>query len=1534
MESIASIEGDIEDIYELAPLQRGMLVESLAQPEAGVYISQESVRFGTELTADRVRAAWRPILDRHSVFRTEFFWEGLEEPLQVVRSDVEVPLKVWNWRECERGELSERVEQLLVRRRKEGLDLQSAPLLNIDLVQGPERRDQLLLTMHHIIVDGWSRGIVRREFIENWLAIENDADLSAEPAPPFREYIEWLSELDREPARRFWRDELKGVQGGTLPEGRRDGSDIRKEFDVEHRRLDWGEGLSPKELAEQVGVSTSIVFQAAWALLLSRYANTSEVIYGLTLSGRTADLADIESRVGMFINTVPVRLEIPSGGTLQDWLGELQRKQAKLRANGFVSIPSVRDWAGISNEASLTDAIFLFQNQPGLDALEENLRALKVEDIEERVQTHNPLTFAAGESGLKVWYESTRYRSEQIERMTAHFVEILRSFLDAPDVAPLGHQMVTGEERRRYVEQWATGEEFSYAQETVPEMFEKRVEQHPERTALEVAGSTWSYEDLERRANAVARELVALGVEPGEPVGVAVERSPELIAALFGTLKAGAAYVALQPSLPDQRIEYMVDDAGVEVVVASESVADFADETVLRMSSTLDDESGAGPPEVAYEPDQTAYILYTSGTTGQPKGVMIPHRAMTNLVRVIGERFPEGEGDAILQKTPYSFDISVSEIFNPLTGGAKVVMTLPESERNASKLGEKIREFGVSVLRMTPTELANLLEAERYLRTDLESAAPGGESDRSRVNYWKRTWDYTYRETSPDELEKPELNTEGWRSSYTGEAFSDEVMRDWLAGCLAPLEERNLGRTLEVGCGTGMVLFELASRAEEYVGMDFSERALEYVADTCEYLDGDYSHIRLHRGEAAAIDELEGEFDTVLLNSVVQYFPSRSYFDEVVRTIVSKLRPGGQILLGDVRDERLDFAFHASVQRERVSLDTTREELRSRAYEECRNDQELRLSPEYLVQLASGLEGVSHVDVHRPPSDFQTEMAKFRYGVVFHRRGNSVQYVTDKTIRWSEREFGLEELREFLDERDRSVTVTGIPDGRVSEAIDLQEWLQIDGTGASVSDYDAQEQSEVHQLDTLRAIGEQTGHRVTVSPSAEPSGRFVDVSFESRQLDLPPYRPVVPLTAKGMVRRGPPAVRRSRFDARAEGEGRRRSFADSVELQEGVRRISNEPVRRILSCGETLTSPVRDDVFEVWPRAELINLWGPTEACVYASEWKCQSGDDPSEVPIGSPLPNYSLYALDESFEPVPVDVMGELFVAGPSLARGYHALPAKTAASYVPALYSDKKGARMFRTGDVVSWNSDGFLRFHGRIDDQVQLRGMRIELEALESDLERASVVRQAAVRAVESDDGRVEALAGYVVSEKDEGVESDELRSHLSEYVDASKIPGRFIDMEALPKTPSGKVDRKALPDPGGMELAAGEELEEPETELEDRLAEIWCDVVGLERVGRDVNFFEIGGNSLAAMRAHHRIREDLDVELEVVHLFEHTTIRELGEFLERLDSEEEEGGRSEETAKEGRERGKGRRDALQRGRRRSRRGNGDEQTSGSE
>ncbi|HEY4640151.1 MAG TPA: amino acid adenylation domain-containing protein [Thermoanaerobaculia bacterium] len=707
----------IENICALSPMQRGLLFHSLHQPELSVYYQSISIPF-TDLDVEALRQAWTRVIERHSVLRTAFVWENREEPLQVVFRDAKLPWVDLDWRDVSEEEREAKVQDFLAADRRQGFDFKRAPLMRFAVIRLSEHESRFVWSSHHILFDGWSMILVFREVSALYEAIVRGENLVLPPARPYSDYITWLRRQDPSAAEPFWRQALGGFTTPT-PIGhgriRHDVADDES-FDEQDLRLSAECTAALQAFAKRNRLTLGVLVQGAWSILLSRYGGQPDVLFGATVFGRPADLADSESMVGLFINALPMRVKVDENETLLDWLGQLQAQQSTARQFEHCSLLDVQSWSDMPRGKPMFDTLlsmgFSYEGDPGQTAELDDMNIVTFQ------RAHYPLTVRSKPSRdllLGVTYDRRRFDDAVITRMIGH----LRNLLEAMaygraerirDLALLGE-----EEQRRLVVEWNETATSVDAQKSVVELFEEQADARPDAPAVIFGADSLTYRELDDRANRMARSLRGKGVRRGDLVGICLDRSADMIVAMLAILKTGGAYLPLDPEYPAERLAYMVEDAGARVVITEqkwESQLSGQREMliVLDAERTALEQQSNERLAVQATGESIAYIIYTSGSTGQPKGVIVPHRGINRLARKTAY-VRLGHDDAVAQMANAAFDAATFEIWGPLLNGGRVVGISREISLSPERLAAFIREQGVTAMFVT-TALFNQISRE------------------------------------------------------------------------------------------------------------------------------------------------------------------------------------------------------------------------------------------------------------------------------------------------------------------------------------------------------------------------------------------------------------------------------------------------------------------------------------------------------------------------------------------------------------------------------------------------------------------------------------------------------------------------------------------------------------------------------------------------------------------------------------------------------------------------------------------------------
>ncbi len=699
-----SAPGEIEDQYALSPMQQGMLFETLLAPQSGVYVEQMSIRLEGNLETSRFEAAWNKVIAANGALRAEFRWQNRNEPVQIVRSSVDPFWSREDWRNLPSATRKSQLDTWIHSERHRGFDLNTAPLMRFALIQLGGNVWQFVWTYHHLLLDGWSRHRVVKAVVDAY------AGNTAVPQPlPYRLYVEWLLRQDRYRAESFWRKVLQGFSASTpltLDSGAKTsavGIPARVQCSLSEPAT---ARLQQTARAGRLTLNTFV--QGAWALLLSRYSGLNDIVFGATVSGRPPELSGVEEMIGLFINTIPVRVSIDETGPLLPWLATLQQQQMESVEFAYCPLVDLHTWSDVPRGLPLFESIVVFENYPAAD-LEISAAGLTVSQAEAFEQTNYPLVLiaASGESlHLEIEYDTARFDPVAMRHMGGHLQTLLEAMakfspgntlekLPLLTIAESSHLMAT-----------LHGPVVNYPQahgKCAHHLFEEQTVRTPDSIAIVFRGQAITYAELDRRANQLAHYLVRHGAGPECIVGVVVERSIDMIVAVLGVWKAGAAYVPLDPTYPKERLEFMIEDSHAHILLTQAkwtvSLPAAVPTICVDNWSVFAGESGEAPI-TNVQPGNLAYLLYTSGSTGKPKGVLIEHQSCVDHCCTVIDLHQHGPDSRVLLFVPLSFDQSVEDIFPTLLSGARLILPRPGAPPSISELLALIEAEGVTMLHM------------------------------------------------------------------------------------------------------------------------------------------------------------------------------------------------------------------------------------------------------------------------------------------------------------------------------------------------------------------------------------------------------------------------------------------------------------------------------------------------------------------------------------------------------------------------------------------------------------------------------------------------------------------------------------------------------------------------------------------------------------------------------------------------------------------------------------------------------------------
>ncbi|APJ11945.1 non-ribosomal peptide synthetase [Bacillus safensis] len=674
---------NIKDMYKMSPLQEGILFHSLYDKENSdslPYINQTSFLIKGPLKLAYFRKSWGYIVDRYDIFHTMFLWEEIDNPLQVVLKSTKFNVNFQDWTSYSIDEQKEKLKTFLKADRRRKFSLEEAPLMRVTVLQLSIDEFRVVWTHHHLILDGWGASIVINELFKVYENMVKGRDWVLTQSPPYKNYIRWIRQQDKAQAEAFWRKELEGITSPTPFGSVGDKKKQHQGYSQSIYHLSQEETQVLQKWARKNQLTLNTLVQGAWGYLLSKYSGEEDVLFGVTSSGRPTDLPGVEKMVGLFINTLPARVQVSGETKVVDWLKDLQVKDSKRRQYEYTSLTDIQGWSKIPRGISMFNTLYVFENYPVQEqSFDNELLILGFDGLE---QTNYSLTLAVipdEQLTLKLMYDLRYFEKETINHLYNHLVEVLKQITEDSPQKKLNELMyLTDRERNQLVVEW-NQTNVEYPQDLlIQDLFESQVQENPDAIAVVYEDEEWSYKEVQEQANQLAHYLQKRGVGPESLVGLCVERSPKMIVGLLGILKAGGAYVPLDPAYPEKRLQYILEDAGIQILVTESHLTEWVSSDVERIC--LDENSH----EIRNEPITTpihgitlenlAYVIYTSGSTGKPKGVMVEHRSLLNLIFWHQKKYHVTNKDRATQIAGTAFDASVWEIWPYLSVGASLYL--------------------------------------------------------------------------------------------------------------------------------------------------------------------------------------------------------------------------------------------------------------------------------------------------------------------------------------------------------------------------------------------------------------------------------------------------------------------------------------------------------------------------------------------------------------------------------------------------------------------------------------------------------------------------------------------------------------------------------------------------------------------------------------------------------------------------------------------------------------------------------------------
>jgi tyrocidine synthetase-3 len=738
------------DIMGLTPMQAGMLFHYVKDPHSHQYVEQLSMEISGHIDVKIFENAWNVVVETNEMLRTVFRWKKMKHPIQIVlRKNYLSPL--YHDLSClDPGEKNTLEEEIKVNDRKKKFDLREIPF-RVTLCKIEPAKYQMIVTNHHILYDGWSNGIILKEFFNAY----EDLVQKRTPIKPvknkFKEYIKWLKSRDKNKQEKFWRQYLKGVESPTelavkmrKPKDALDERERVQHTGKHHTQLSRDNKNKIEKFVKKHKITLAALFYGTWGILLLKYNNHDDVLFGTTVSGRSVKLEGIEDMVGLFINTLLLRVKQNPTTAAIDMLNQVNHTLKAREEYESTSLVDANQYCQLDNRGELFDSLVVLENYPLDSRLMLKDSELSVDSYSMVEVTNYDLTVAIvvfEEIGIDFVYKRECFEPAIIENLSGHFCRLLENIIKDPAKKVHEIEILSEKEKQQLLVDFNDTEADNPPDKTIHQLCAQQAQQTPDYIAI--VGSTQikyrtymthityiSYRELNEKSNQLASLLKEKGIKSDTIVGILLERSIDMIIGILGILKTGGAYLPIDPEYPEERITYIIKDSKVRVLVTTPKFQ-------VKVKAEVEENSGqpqglplqfinietglTSAPEPSLltltststcqvSPANLAYIIYTSGSTGKPKGVMVDHKSVVNILFTLQKEYPFKKSDAYLFKTSVVFDVSVTELFSWFFGAGRLIILEKDGEKDPYKILDAIERMAVTHINFVPSMFNAFLE--------------------------------------------------------------------------------------------------------------------------------------------------------------------------------------------------------------------------------------------------------------------------------------------------------------------------------------------------------------------------------------------------------------------------------------------------------------------------------------------------------------------------------------------------------------------------------------------------------------------------------------------------------------------------------------------------------------------------------------------------------------------------------------------------------------------------------------------------------
>jgi amino acid adenylation domain-containing protein len=710
---------DVKDMYSLSPMQEGMLFHYIVDENSTVYVEQMNVRIVGLLDHRLFAAAFNQLIQRHDVLRTIFLYKNLKKPRQVVLTQRTTDIYFRDISQLSDSEKEKTVENFIIEDREAGFDLSRDVPMRFSVLKLSETEYEIIRTFHHIIMDGWCSEILQKELLLLYSHLKDGLPLHLPTPVPYRLFIQWLEKQDKETACDYWKKYLENFETfSRIPCFKEKTNDryrqARHVFHIDRELTARLNGFSTGK-----GITLNSIIQSLWGILLQNYNNCSDVVFGCVVSGRPAEIPNIETMVGLFINTVPIRIRVQGDETFTHLVQKVQEDRSRSMAYEYISLADIQKNSPLKRD--LLKHTMIFENYPAgseLKSVSQQINlgfSLKERGIEIYEQTNYDMDVivAPGEEILvRFQYNGSVYDAEIMVQMGENLLEIIKQVTDNWEIPVKKINILTNTQKNQLLYEFnkTTGD---YPQDkTIHEVFEEQVGKTPDKPAVILDSQEINYKKLNEKANHLAAMLRTRGVGAETIVSIMSSPSLQVIIGILAILKAGGCFLPVDPGFPTIRKKFILEDSRSQLLLThphifnqdKELFQNLGDREIISLN--LNDKPDPGEPAnpgVVNRGGDLAYIIYTSGTTGKPKGVMIQHRGIVNYSCWAVRNYVKNEPACFPLYTSISFDLTLTSIFTPLTSGNGIVVYGDDDKEIL--IQRIIQENKVDIIKLTPSHL-------------------------------------------------------------------------------------------------------------------------------------------------------------------------------------------------------------------------------------------------------------------------------------------------------------------------------------------------------------------------------------------------------------------------------------------------------------------------------------------------------------------------------------------------------------------------------------------------------------------------------------------------------------------------------------------------------------------------------------------------------------------------------------------------------------------------------------------------------------